>query len=368
MTTAFVYDSRYAGYDFGRGHPFSPARQQLLLQLLEAVDIHLPLIAPRPAPDEAIRQVHCREYVDYVRKASRKPERDLLPRFGFGTPDVPLFRGMHDAAALLAGGTLHAAELVADGEASIALSLGGGLHHAQRSSAAGFCVYNDLSIAIAYLRSRGLRVAYLDVDVHHGDGVQAMFYDDPNVMTISLHESGHYLYPGTGFAHEIGDGDGRGYSINVPLEPDTDDDLYMDAFESVVPHVLSWFQPDVLVVQCGVDAHTADPLADLRLTSRGFHALFARILNLINTHAVGRGVLSLGGGYNLDATVRSWAVLIAILLAEELPAEIPRISSQVSTNLYDPIEQLPPERRRLVAAHNGGAVKRVLEFAAPHWM
>lgn len=317
-----VFSDAYRRYNFGAGHPFAPIRQFILTDLLNTLALPLSWIEPPVASRADVLSVHDEEFVEAVEAAS-EGRTDLPWRFGLGTPDVPFFAGMDEAARVLVGGTLEAARRIAQGDAKCVLQLGGGLHHAMRDAASGFCVYNDTAIAIRSLRRQGLRVAYVDVDVHHGDGVQALFYDEPEVLTLSLHQSGRTIYPGTGEIDEMGEGAGRGYALNVPLLPGTGDDAYLAAFESVVPHALAWFRPDVLVVEAGADAHRLDPLAQLSLTTHGFEHVFRRLFALAGQHTGGRALFTLGGGYHPDSTVRVWLLLICVLAGVPLPHHLP---------------------------------------------
>ena len=215
----------------------------------------------------------------------------------------------------MAAGSLMAADLVARGEADRAFHFAGGLHHALPGRASGFCYVNDPVLAILRLREHGLRVAYVDIDAHHGDGVQLAFYDDPNVLTVSTHERGERLFPGTGFVRELGEGDGAGYSVNLPLEAYTDSAVYLPAFEAVVPPLLERFKPDVIVAQLGIDAHRTDPLTHLALDMQGFAKAFTRLLPLA-PKIVALG----GGGYDVRNVAKAWTIAWAILNGVELPA------------------------------------------------
>ncbi|MDX1546342.1 MAG: acetoin utilization protein AcuC [Rhodothermales bacterium] len=376
MDCPLVYHPAYQAYDFGPRHPFSPVRLERVWTLLEALGAAPEPVAPPAATPAEVRWVHDDALVAQVEAASDGAPRPDAPRYGLATPDVPAFEGMDAAARLLVGGTLHAARLVASGAAVRVLQLGGGLHHAQQALASGFCVYNDLAVAIHHLRREGLRVAYLDVDVHHGDGVQWLFYEDPDVLTISLHESGRYLFPGTGGVFEMGEDAGTGYALNVPLEPFTQDASYLDVFERVVPHALAWFRPDVLVVQCGADAHAADPLAHLLLTTHGYEALFRRILALADVHTGGRLVLTLGGGYDLDATTRIWTMLALLARGLDLPERLPetwlhrwtdRQGGPPTPTLHDPEAERSVANRAAIEDQNRRVSTRLLELAAPYW-
>jgi acetoin utilization protein AcuC len=326
VKTALVYSTETQRYDLGANHPFKairPAATRSLLEhagLLEASAI----ITPEVATLEDALSVHARGYVHRVMAASNgDPVPDHL-EYGIGTSDTPIFAHMHEATLGVVGATLTAAKLVADGTFSRALNLAGGLHHAHKDKGSGFCVYNDLSVAIAHLRSRGLRVAYLDVDAHHGDGVQFLHYEDPNVLTISLHETGRYLFPGTGHTYELGRGAGLGYSLNVPLEPYTQDEGFLEALERVLEPALKWFRPDVLVLQAGADAHEFDPLADLALSTQGFTRVFKRIIELAEAHAGGKIIATGGGGYATWTVVpRVWASLYATLENRTMPEHVP---------------------------------------------
>jgi acetoin utilization protein AcuC len=270
------------------------------------------VLAPRPAQLDELELVHDAAYIDAVRQAGR----DGLGhgRYGLGTPDNPVFFGMHEASALVAGATLAAARAVWRGEAPHAANIAGGLHHAMRRSASGFCIYNDPAIAIAWMLAEGAqRVAYVDVDVHHGDGVQAAFYDDPRVLTISLHEHPATLFPGTGLASEIGTGDGRGYAVNVALPAGTGDAGWLRAFDAVVPPLLRSFRPEILVSQHGCDSHRLDPLAHLELSIDAQRRAAVMIHDLAHETAGGRWLLTGGGGYQLVQVVpRSWTHLLAV--------------------------------------------------------
>jgi acetoin utilization protein AcuC len=225
---------------------------------------------------------------------------------------------MYDAATLSTGASLVAAELVASREVDVAFNISGGLHHAARDHASGFCVFNDPAIAIRYFVDRGMRVAYIDIDAHHGDGVQEAFYDDPRVLTVSLHESGRYLFPGTGFVHELGDGPGYGYAVNLPLYPYTDDEIYLEVFNQVVPGLLKAFSPDVLVTQLGIDSYHSDPLTHLQVTTRGYVEAIKELA------ALGIPWLALGGGgYDLGAVPRAWTLAYGVMLDVEWPDVIP---------------------------------------------
>jgi acetoin utilization protein AcuC len=228
---------------------------------------------------------------------------------------------MHEASALICGGSLAAAKEIAEGRADRAVNIAGGLHHAMADRAAGFCVYNDCAIAISWLLDHGFdRIAYVDVDVHHGDGVQAAFYADPRVLTISLHQHPMTLWPGTGWSREYGDGEAAGYAVNLPLPPGTSDPGWLRAFDAVVPSLLTAFRPQVLVTQCGADTHREDPLADLGLSVDGHREIYRRLRDLATHTADGRWLATGGGGYGLFRVVpRSWTHLLATVLDRDLP-------------------------------------------------
>lgn len=331
MRTALIWDPALTRYFFNPEHPFNPKRLELAVSLLEAFGLtggaETPVVAPRPATDEELLRVHDAEYLDAVRRLSR---RGASPADGFawglGTDDNPVFPGMHDAAALIVGSTMRAAELVMGGEATRAFSIAGGLHHAHRARASGFCIYSDIGAAIAWIRERfDARVMYIDYDAHHGDGPQGHFYADPAVLTVSLHESGRYLFPGTGFVDELGEGEGYGYSINVPLEPFTEDDSWLEIHRSLLPELADAFRPDVIVLMNGVDGHVLDPLTHLRATLRLYEETVRIVGEVANRHCEGRLIATGGGGYDIWRVVpRAWTRIWAELSAQPLPAEMPR--------------------------------------------
>jgi len=377
VSTTVLSSPRYQDYDFGPEHPFSPVRLEMLLDLLEELGASLNAVKPPIATRDDVLSVHAEAFVDQVEAAGAGTPQGGMSRYGLGTADVPIFDGMDAAARTLVGGTLHGARLIEQGKMERVLQLGGGLHHAQEQLASGFCVYNDLSVAIQHLRDAGRRVAYLDIDVHHGDGVQALHYDDPDVLTISLHESGRYLFPGTGTVHEIGEGAGEGTSLNVPLEPFTESDSFVDVFERAVPYAIENFMPEVMVVQCGADAHFSDPLADLLLTTHAYETIFRRIFELADNHCQGRLLLTLGGGYQMDATVRTWALLTLLAIGHDLPEQLPapwiqrwekRLGDDLTPTLHDPPDRVfDVPRHDTIHKQNERVSKRVLELLAPLW-
>lgn len=310
-SATLVWSRDYLQYDFGE-HPMTPIRLDLTISLAERLGVldTLSLVKPTPADERQLLGVHSADYLDALRRASSDPG---FHGFGLGSDDNPVFPGMYEAAALIAGGSAQAASAVWLGETRHAVNIAGGLHHAMRGSAAGFCVLNDVVLAIRTLLELGAkRVAYVDVDVHHGDGVQAAFYDDPRVLTVSMHQDPRTLYPGTGLPSEIGSGAAEGTAVNVALPPATSDDGWLRAFHAVVPGAVRAFAPDVLVTQCGCDTHHEDPLADLALTVDGQRAAYAALHRLAHDAAGGRWVALGGGGYGvLRCVPRTWTHLIA---------------------------------------------------------
>ena len=373
-----IHRPEYAGYDFGPEHPFTPARLAMLLDLIRSLGHPVAPVAAPAATREDILSVHNEAFVAMVEALDHGETRADAERFGLGTPDNPIFTGMDLAARWLVGGTLHGARLLMEGTETRVLQLGGGLHHAQKDRAAGFCLYNDLAVAIRAFVNHGWRVAYLDIDLHHGDGVQNLFYDDEKVLTISLHETGHYLYPGTGHIQELGTGPARGLSVNVPLEPFTEAESYLEAFESVVPRALEEFSPHVLVVQAGADAHFADPLGDLALTTQTFETLYRRILELADAQTKGRVLFTLGGGYDAQVVARVWSILYLTLMGAPIPEDLPAewverwrtlLGPEVGRTLHDPVPAYPefpgrPERTR----RNQDVVGRLVDSLLRYWL
>jgi acetoin utilization protein AcuC len=331
---AFICSKELWAHGHGAAHPLRPERLQRTYQLLAAYgafDAPSPayaasagdsrLVPPRPASREELTLFHTHEYVDVVARLSRGQGQTQGWRHNFGPGDNPVFPGMDRTEGLKAGAALEAARLLVEDEVQVAFSFGGGLHHALPARASGFCVFNDAAIAIRWLQGRGLRVAYVDIDAHHGDGVQAAFYDTDQVLTISLHQSGQTLFPGTGFPDEIGTGAGRGYSINLPLAPYTGDEVYLWAFRQVVPPLVRQFAPDVLVTQLGVDTHYRDPLAQLVLTTRGYLAVVAELKRLADE--IGGWLALGGGGYAIDVVPRAWTLAYGLMAGQTFPDELP---------------------------------------------
>jgi acetoin utilization protein AcuC len=312
--TLVIWDEALLAYDLGE-HPLDPVRVELTVALARELGVldrpRVRVRPPAPADDATLTRVHRPDYLHAVRAA---PDDPFFSGYGLGTADNPIFDRMHEASALIAGASVAAAEAVWRGAARRAVNVAGGLHHAMPGRAAGFCVYNDVAVAIAHLLDLGAeRVAYLDVDVHHGDGVQEAFYTDPRVLTVSLHETPLALFPGTGFPDETGGAGAEGSAVNVALPPGTGDEGWLRAFHAVVPSVLRAFRPQILVTQCGADAHRLDPLADLRLSVDGQRATYLALRSLADELCGGRWVATGGGGYALVEVVpRAWTHLLAV--------------------------------------------------------
>jgi len=350
------WNDQLSDYDFGPQHPLSPIRVQLTFELIKALGLleseSLDVVDDIPVPtDDVLLRVHTPEFLAAVKQASTDPDFSDL-RHGLGTLDVPVFPGMHLASARLCGASLLAVQSVYHGRSEHAVNIAGGLHHAMPDAAAGFCVYNDLSVAIQWLLDQGVeRVAYIDVDVHHGDGVQRAFWDEPRVMTISIHESPHTLYPGTGWATEIGGPRALGTAVNIPVPAGTGDQGWLRALHAVVPDVLREYRPEFIVSQHGCDSHFQDPLASLAVSVDGQRMAARAIHRWAHSHAGGNWVATGGGGYEwLEVVPRAWTHLVAesagvpIEPDTEVPAEwrrhaegvIGREAPETMTDGYDP--------------------------------
>ena len=355
-TLHVAWDERLTEYDFGPGHPLAPVRVELTMELARAFGVltaaQVGVAAPSPATDAELELVHDPDYIAVVRRAGGPagPDPSVL-RFGLGTQDDPVFPGMHEASALVVGATLAAARAMWSGSAQHAANVAGGLHHAMAGHASGFCVYNDPAIAIAWLLGQGAeRIAYIDIDVHHGDGVQAAFYNDPRVLTISLHEHPAYLFPGTGRPSESGGPDAEGSAVNVALPPGTRDAGWLRAFHAVVPPLLRSFQPQLLVSQHGCDTHWLDPLANLQLTIDAQRAAHAAIHRLAHEITDGRWLLTGGGGYELVQVVpRTWTHLLAEAAGEPI----------------DPAAQTPGAWREYVERRTGREAPEQMTEGSP---
>jgi acetoin utilization protein AcuC len=350
VSTALIHSEAWTRFDYGPQHPLRMERLGLTWRLMEAYGLTaLPgttVQAPEAAAESALAVYHGAEYLQALKASNSGRAPESAARFGLGPGDNPVFPGLWDAARLCAAGSLLAADLVASGRADRVFHFAGGLHHAMPSRASGFCYVNDAVLAILRLREWGMRVLYVDIDAHHGDGVQHAFYGDPAVLTISTHERGDYLFPGTGFVEEAGTGAAIGYSVNLPLEPFTDASVYLPAFEQIVPPLFEAFRPDVVVAQLGIDSHRTDPLTHLALDVQGFARAVARIVEL-SPKLVCLG----GGGYDLQNVARAWTTAWAVLNGVELPAALPasfaadaRRYEFRSDSLWDPPERLPDHR------------------------
>lgn len=319
IRSAVVWDESLTEYDLGGQHPLHPVRLDLTMRLSRSLGLldGVETLTPEVAGDSQLSRVHDPEYIAAVRAAPMIGEE---VGHGLGSEDNPIFDRMHEASARIVGGSILAAEQIVTGAAERAVNLAGGLHHAMRERAAGFCVYNDAAAAIAWMLEQGVeRIAYLDVDVHHGDGVQAAFYDDPRVLTLSVHQHPYTLWPWTGFASEVGSEPGDGRAVNVALPPGTQDAEWLRALHAVVPSLLNTFRPQVLVTQCGADTHQEDPLADLALSVDGQRACYQMLRGWAQRFADGKWLVLGGGGYSLFRVVpRSWTHLLATVLNRDL--------------------------------------------------
>ena len=323
MRTAFLYSREFEKFDYGPSHPLKTLRLKLTHELIRTYGLlSLPdthYVEAEMADEDDLVVFHDREYIEVLKAANSGISVAGAGYFGLGPGDNPVFRGLFDWSRLVTGASLRAAALVDSGEADIAFSISGGLHHAMPSRASGFCYVNDAVVAIMSLLKKGRRVAYIDIDAHHGDGVQEAFYGTDRVLTISIHETGRMLFPGTGFEGDLGRGEGEGYSVNIPMPPSSDDELFLHAFGEIVPPLMEKFRPDIVVAQLGVDSFRNDPLAHLNYTSNGFCEVVGK-LREISPKWVALG----GGGYDVANVARAWTLAWAVMNDSEIRDEIPR--------------------------------------------
>ncbi|MBP1932927.1 acetoin utilization protein AcuC [Ammoniphilus resinae] len=375
--TYFVYSPDLLQYSFHQEHPFNQKRLELTLDLIKNLNLinSSQIIAPRYATDEELSLFHDPQYVKTVQNADQN-KVELLSNFGLGTEDTPVFKNMHEASSLIVGGTLRAAEMVMSSiQGAHGVNLSGGLHHAFSGRASGFCVYNDCAVTIHYLRKKyDARVLYIDTDAHHGDGVQWAFYDDPNVLTLSIHETGKYLFPGTGDYTERGEGQGFGYSINVPLQAYTEDESFLEVYHTVMTEVARGFKPDVIITQNGCDSHHFDPLTHLSCSMRIYQEI-PRLAHLL-AHELcdGRLIATGGGGYDIWRVVpRAWTWLWAEISGQKLenvaiPEDWiarwqPESPLPLPNTLLDPLEELPiMPRREEITSKNRLTMEKTLLY------
>ncbi|MGO1283530.1 MAG: acetoin utilization protein AcuC [Brachybacterium sp.] len=333
--TGVVWEDALCEYDFGPYHPMAPIRLALTHELARSTGLlerpgvqifHAPV-----ASDEQLARIHYPEYIEAVKRASRPLEEitaqelDQLIRFGLGGDDVPPFHGMHTASARIAGGSLAAVEAIRSGRVRRAVNFAGGLHHAKPATASGFCVYNDAALAIRHALDAGEeRVMYVDVDVHHGDGVERALWDEPRAITLSVHETGERLFPGTGFVQDSGGRGAPGTAINVPLPSRTTADGWVRAIRATVPALVRAVRPTLLVTQHGADTHRLDPLADLSVSLEAQREVMLLMRELADEVCDGRWLALGGGGYAvIDVVPRSWAHLVAIVTGEAIDTAAP---------------------------------------------
>ncbi len=330
---AFVYHPDLAEYELSPYHPLKPIRLRYMYELMCASSLldseNITEITPSAATEDEILLVHDRDYLEVVKTISRGGIVPSMHEYGFGFGDNPPSIGMYEWSAMAAGATLTASRSVSKGEYPIAFAPAGGVHHhAMPKRASGFGVFNDVALAIAELVQEGFRVAYVDIDCHHGDGVQHIFYDSDKVLTISIHETGSSLFPGSGFVGESGTGKGSNYNINIPLAPYTRDDAWLWALGEIVPTALHTYRPDILFTQLGIDTHHLDPLTHLNITTQGFTKA-VRMLARFSEKEVGRWVAVGGGGYDIGAVARGWTMALSTMSGFELPEQIPQSYSAI---------------------------------------
>lgn len=350
----------------------------MLIELLKEWKLYKDPISPNPIDPNTLTVIHNENYIEAVERCSKGIVPKDIEKFGLGNSDNPIINGMAEGARYQVGGTLLGAKLLLENKASKVLQLGGGFHHAHYNIAAGFCIYNDLSMAIHEMVKSGWHVAYLDIDVHHGDGVQEMFYTNGNVMTISIHESGEYLFPGKGWLHELGQGIGRSLKLNVPIEPFSEGNTYFEVLEKVVKPALAWFRPDALIVQAGADAHFSDPLADNLLTTHDYEKIFKDLIIMSDNYSKGNILFTLGGGYSPTATPRIWALLYLILNNFEIPEKLPVnwkkkwekiLRKKIPETLHDKLPAYEPiPRQNEIININRDLIRRLMDSVAPYWL
>lgn len=361
---AFIYSEDLLNYHFHSDHPFNQTRVLLTKELLQATGtLHSDdIVAPRIATDDELALFHDTDYIQAVKKAGhgKLTEAEQM-EYGIGTEDTPVFAGMHEASATLVGGTLTAVDQVLEGHVKHALNLGGGLHHGFKRKASGFCIYNDGAVAIKYIREKyNLKVLYVDTDAHHGDGVQWAFYDDPQVCTFSIHETGRYLFPGTGYINERGTKNGKGYTFNLPIDAFTQDESFLHLYETAFREIVDFFQPDIILTQNGADAHYLDPLTHLCASMTVYEHIPKLAHELAHKYCHGQWVATGGGGYDIwRAVPRAWAQIWNIMKYDEfqkgklpdewLTAWQKEASDKLPTTWHDPIENHPviPRRREI---------------------
>lgn len=328
----FIYTEEFLKYNFGKNHPFRILRLNLTYNLMEKLNLLenkiLEIREPRTATREELEKAHSPKYVEVVRKLSENPQDKTISPYlyGLGPGDNPIFKGMYTAAALIAGGSITASDMVWNEEDfKIVFNPAGGLHHALRERASGFCIFNDIAVAIHYLKSlkKDIRIAYVDIDCHHGDGVQWLFYNDPNVLTVSYHQDGKYLFPGTGSVNETGEGEGKGYSINFPLVPGTYDKMFLKLFRKTTPKILEAYQPDILMTQLGVDTYFDDPQTEMGLSLSVYRDIAQTMKTSAREYCHNKWVALGGGGYLMSVVPRAWSIFLAKMLDVELNNELP---------------------------------------------
>ena len=345
--TVFVYHDRLTRHVLSDTHVFKPSRLRDTYNLLNSFGAfemdNAKLTEPRQVTVDELRSFHTAGYIDAVAALTHGQKLSNAAMYGFSNGgDNPIYADMYDSALWTTGASLTATEQLLGARCAVAVNFSGGLHHAMPNYAAGFCIFDDPVVAIKQMTAAGARVAYVDIDCHHGDGVQAGFYETDQVLTISLHESGEFLFPGTGFVQESGVDLGRGYSVNVPLFPHTDDETYLWAFREVVPPLVTAFKPDILVTQLGIDTHFLDPVTHLRLTVQGY----TRVVQELARLSPGKWLALGGGGYNIGAVMRGWTRAYGVMLGQEWPQQIPEIvRKQYDFEQLDDREQppLPPD-------------------------
>lgn len=320
----FIYSPEQLDYKFSETHPFNQKRLQLTMDLLKQINALQPeqIKTARVATDEELLLGHDAAYIDIVKRAGHDELRNGEGEvYGIGTEDTPIFKNMHEASAMFVGGTLTACDYVMQGKTNHALNLGGGLHHGFHGKASGFCIYNDSTVAIKYMQKKyDARVLYIDTDAHHGDGVQWSFYDDPNVCTLSIHETGRYLFPGTGAVTERGNGEGYGTSFNIPLDAFTEDGSFLEVYETAIREVIAHFKPDVILTQNGADAHYFDPLTHLYSTIKTYEVIPKIAHELAHEFCEGRWIAVGGGGYDIWRVVpRAWSMVWLAMTNQQVP-------------------------------------------------